>query len=343
MEAMFVTERDDMLMFRTSTPEADRPVAPPDRQLPPPMDAPPRARAPRRIPGADPEVGPTPFESEVTPIDPLRLPPQERPPDDDTGPETDPDEIERLLARLQSALADARAALSEREESLTQVAHDLRAPLVAIGLGATSLIEDDETAQDAESVLERRALLDVIQRSAVSLSHMIDDLMDVARIARRTLTLRPVFTDVGGVVRDVVALYHGMADLRGVTLRSISPPAAILATCDPDRITQALSNLVVNALDFTPRGGAVDVSIRASGRHVAITVRDSGAGIPEAAQREIFERFTQLVLHSRKGLGLGLFIARGIIEGHGGALAVDSRVGHGSTFWFHLPRKWARG
>ncbi len=335
-----MTERDDMLMFRTSTPERDPAVVPVGRRLPSPMDPTPRGRAPR-LPFGDRPLEPSPFESELTPVDPMRLPPEERPPD--ASPASDPDEIERLLARLQSALADARAALTERDESLTRVAHDLRAPLVAIGLGATSLIEDEGPVGATDGAQERRALLDLIQRSAASLSHMIEDLLDVARIARRTLTLRPVFTDVGGLVRDVVGLYRGMAEQRGITLRSISPPTAILATCDPDRITQALANLVVNALDFTPRGGVVELTVRASGRHVAISVRDSGAGIPEAAQRAIFERFTQLLIHTRKGLGLGLFIARGIIEGHGGALAVDSRVGHGSTFWFHLPRQLARG
>ena len=342
-----MTERDDMLMFRTSTPERDHAVAPPGRQLPSPLDPTPRGRAPCGAFVGHADHEPTPFESEPTPVDPMRLPLVERPPDElpasDAAVPGDPDEIERLLARLQSALADARAALSERDESLTRVAHDLRAPLVAIGLGATSLIEDEGPVGATDGAQERRALLDLIQRSAASLSHMIEDLLDVARIARRTLTLRPVFTDVGGLVRDVVGLYRGMAEQRGITLRSISPPTAILATCDPDRITQALANLVVNALDFTPRGGMVELTVRASGRHVAISVRDSGAGIPEAAQRAIFERFTQLLIHTRKGLGLGLFIARGIIEGHGGALAVDSRVGHGSTFWFHLPRQWARG
>ncbi len=339
-----MTERDDMLMFRTSTRERDPVVAPPGRQLPSPLDPTPRGRALRGAFGAHADHEPTPFESELTPVDPMRLPPQERPPDElPAADPTEPDEIERLLARLQLALADARAALTERDESLTRVAHDLRAPLVAIGLGATSLIEDEGPEGATDGAQERRALLDLIQRSAASLSHMIEDLLDVARIARRTLTLRPVFTDVGGLVRDVVGLYRGMAEQRGITLRSISPATAILATCDPDRITQALANLVVNALDFTPRGGVVELTVRASGRHVAISVRDSGAGIPEAAQRAIFERFTQLLIHTRKGLGLGLFIARGIIEGHGGALAVDSRVGHGSTFWFHLPRQWARG
>ena len=98
-----------------------------------------------------------------------------------------------------------------------------------------------------------------------------------------------------------------------------------------------LSNLIGNSLKFTPNGGAIKLSARKQGPQVEVSVTDNGSGIPEEAQAQIFERFSQLTMNDRRGLGLGLFIAKWIVEAHKGRIGVTSEVGKGSTFSFTLP------
>jgi signal transduction histidine kinase len=106
---------------------------------------------------------------------------------------------------------------------------------------------------------------------------------------------------------------------------------------DHDRILQVLSNLIGNSLKFTPLGGAITLSARKELAHVEVSVTDNGPGIPQHAQAKIFERFSQLITNDRRGIGLGLFIAKGIVEAHHGKILVTSEFGKGSTFTFTLP------
>ena len=116
-----------------------------------------------------------------------------------------------------------------------------------------------------------------------------------------------------------------------------APLEPIFAELDHDRILQVLSNLIGNSLKFTPNGGTIELSARKQETTVEISETDNGPGIPEQEQAQIFERFSQLKLNDRRGLGLGLFIAKWIIEAHKGNLWVTSNVGKGSTFSFTLP------
>jgi signal transduction histidine kinase len=114
-------------------------------------------------------------------------------------------------------------------------------------------------------------------------------------------------------------------------------PESIGADLDHDRILQVLSNLIGNSLKFTPNGGTIELSARKQETQVEISVTDNGPGIPEDAKEQIFERFSQLKRNDRRGLGLGLFISKWIVEAHGGHIWVTSEVGKGSTFSFTLP------
>jgi signal transduction histidine kinase len=114
-------------------------------------------------------------------------------------------------------------------------------------------------------------------------------------------------------------------------------PESIVADLDHDRILQVLSNLIGNSLKFTPNGGTIELSARKQETQVEISVTDNGPGIPEDAKEQIFERFSQLKRNDRRGLGLGLFISKWIVEAHGGHIWVTSEVGKGSTFSFTLP------
>jgi signal transduction histidine kinase len=111
----------------------------------------------------------------------------------------------------------------------------------------------------------------------------------------------------------------------------------LVAWLDHDRILQVLSNLIGNAIKFTPEGGRITLAARKLDRAVEVSVKDNGPGIAEEDQRKLFEKFSQLALGSRSGIGLGLFIAKWIVEGHGGRIGVTSEVGKGSTFSFVLP------
>ena len=114
-------------------------------------------------------------------------------------------------------------------------------------------------------------------------------------------------------------------------------PEPIVAWVDRDRILQVLSNLIGNALKFTPNGGTIALSARKQETHVEISVTDNGPGIPEQDTGQIFERFSQLKINDRRGLGLGLYIAKWIVEAHQGRIWVTSELGRGSTFTFTLP------
>ena len=120
-----------------------------------------------------------------------------------------------------------------------------------------------------------------------------------------------------------------------MTIHTSTEP--IFANVDHDRILQVLSNLIGNSLKFTPNGGTIKLLARKQGTQVEVSVTDNGSGIPEEAQVKIFERFSQLTMNDRRGLGLGLFIAKWIVEAHKGCIWVTSEVGKGSTFSFTLP------
>jgi signal transduction histidine kinase len=244
------------------------------------------------------------------------------------------------LRDLKETLAQAREAhdavcetLISRDEFVAIVAHDLRSPVSAIGMSASALLEDMKGA-DPEALL----LLDVIRRNAAGLGRMIDHLLDVERLARGQLTLELHVCDLGRLASDGVMLFQPLATRRDITLSTRVPAERLAVVCDADRISQVLSNLIGNAIKFTPNDGEITVVVEATDADVCVTVQDNGQGIPDEALASIFERFSQLRNRDRRGLGLGLYIARSIVAAHGSELRVASRVGAGSTFSFRLPK-----
>jgi PAS domain S-box-containing protein len=241
----------------------------------------------------------------------------------------------RAALALQSAQSyhDARAATQARDELLAVVAHDLRNPLNVIHMGSTLALD-----MISEPAAPGRRQLEIIQRAAEHMNRLIQDLLDATRLQSGQLALDVAPTRVRLIVNEAMDLLRPLAQHAGITLEAVVPDDLPAVAADRGRVQQVLSNLVGNALKFTPRGGRVCVAACAHPLGVRFAVTDTGPGIPAEQLPQIFGRFWQALRTDRRGLGLGLAIARGIVEAHGGEIGVASREGEGSTFSFTLPR-----
>jgi signal transduction histidine kinase len=236
------------------------------------------------------------------------------------------------LQMLRRAREDVEREVKAREDLLSIVSHDLRNPLSAIGLAASTL-------QRAIGPSEApRKKVDLIARNAKRMDRMIADLLTAAKVQEGKLSVEPKAQDTTALVADAVDELAFRAAGSGIDLRfevaSGTPPVY----CDAGRIGQVLSNLIGNAVKFTPRGGSILVSAQqGDAGEVRFSVRDTGPGIAEDAVPHVFDRYWQKREHAARGTGLGLFIAKGIVDSHRGRIWVTSHPGQGSDFQFTLP------
>ena len=227
-----------------------------------------------------------------------------------------------------------------RRELIMNVSHELRTPIATIQAHLDSLLlpEADRPAPDE---VERR--LRVTASETRRLADLIEDLLMLARADSHELKVTPRSVEVGPIVQDVVQSMAPLArQQRRVTLQDGATPEGIRAMADPDRLTQVLSNLVRNAINYTPEGGVVSIHV-ASGDpdRVQIGVSDTGVGISPDDLAHVFERFYRADSSRARnsgGFGLGLSIARELVEAMGGTLTATSQAGLGSTFWITLQR-----
>jgi two-component system, OmpR family, phosphate regulon sensor histidine kinase PhoR len=181
-------------------------------------------------------------------------------------------------------------------------------------------------------------MLDQIQAQVQTLSQLSQEMMELAQIESGQVLLKLVETELRPVVEASVAPLLPQAAVKNQSL-TLHVPEGLVALIDEQQIGRVISNLVHNAVKFTPEGGTIDVRAEASGEDVTICVQDSGLGIPREEQARVFERFYKADrARSRGGTGLGLAIARHIVEGHGGRIWVVSIPGQGATFCFTAPR-----
>lgn len=233
------------------------------------------------------------------------------------------------LGETKEALTNARSEQARHHDVLGIVAHDLRNPLHVITLNAQSIAEatTDATHEDALEVI----------RAAARMNRLLTDLLDVARIESKTLRIVKRPHDVGLLLTEVLRSYRPLFADRGMTFSVGVPIPAIVAFFDRDRIIQVLSNLLGNAMKFTPREGTVHLhAVRGEGQ-IEFVLRDNGPGIHPDAVPHVFERFWQIDSDTRRGLGLGLYICEKIVALHGGRIWVESELGNGATFRFTLP------
>ena len=229
---------------------------------------------------------------------------------------------------------DARAATSARDEMLAIVSHDLRNPLHTIGMGAQLMLELLPEG-DAQELVRRQT--GIIRRSAHRANRLIADLLDVRRIETGRLAVERQSVAVATLLEDVMEMFAAEAVERRVTLEARTTPEATCVLADRERVLQLFTNLVGNALKFTPAGGRVTAHAESGDGAVQFAVTDTGPGIPAEQLPHLFDRYWQARRNDRRGVGLGLAIAKGIAEAHGGALTVSSEVGQGTTFSFSLP------
>jgi signal transduction histidine kinase len=238
----------------------------------------------------------------------------------------------QLAERATQLYQEAQSATRAREDLLAIVSHDLRAPLSAMIMSIELLMTGR-----ADFSGTSRERLDVIKRSAEGMSRLIRDLLDAAAIEagrlsveRRPLPLAPLVGDAVDAIRPLAA-----AKLLRLTNELAADLPAVSA--DPVRLQQVLSNLLENAVKFTPARGEITVRARALGDEVMLSVTDTGFGIAREDVPLIFDRFWQARPTARAGTGLGLSIAKGIVEAHDGRIWVESSVGQGSAFFVTLP------
>lgn len=224
-------------------------------------------------------------------------------------------------------------ALASRDDFLGIVVHDLRNLLGGIVMSAGHLAQVAAEPPQGKHVLAATAR---IQRYAARMNRLIGDLLDVASIDAGKLAVRKVPGDIGEVVCEAVELLQAEAAARRIDLTSDVNGSAI-ADFDHDRMLQVLANLISNAVKFTAEGGSVCVRVEAVEGGAQVSVHDTGAGIAEDMLEAVFQQFWQAADSDHRGLGLGLYISRSIIEAHGGRIWAASTVGKGSTFTFTLP------
>lgn len=241
---------------------------------------------------------------------------------------------EELGRRAASSIENARLyrraqqAIKARDDVLAIVAHDLRNPLATVRLQAQLLSNDGSH--------ETRLGGERIERAARRMERLIEDLLDVSRLdgGRLDVDLQPVAAS--DILLDIVESQRPLAERAGIQLQIADHTNRAGAWADRSRIVQVLENLIGNALKFTARGGRIIVAAAASDRDVEFSVADSGTGMSEDAARHVFDRFWQ-ARADRRGAGLGLAIAKGIVEAHHGRISVITKLGVGTTFRFTLP------
>jgi len=227
---------------------------------------------------------------------------------------------------------EAQQATRARDDVLAVVAHDLRNPLNTVTMAVSLMLE----TTPVENVQERRQV-EILRRAADRMNRMIQDLLDVKRMESGRLGIEAQPESAASLVNDTIEMLRPIATGSTIVLESQVGENLLPVMADAARIQQVLSNLVGNAVKFTPRDGRVPVCAEPIDGGVRFAVKDNGPGIPPDQVPHIFGQFWQAMPSDRRGIGLGLAIAKGIVEAHGGMIWVESQVGSGSNFYFTLP------
>ncbi len=239
------------------------------------------------------------------------------------------------LDREHAARHAAEAANGIKDEFLAMLSHELRTPLNAI-LGWSRMLRGGQL----DAAKHERAL-ETIERNARAQARLIEDLLDVSRIVAGNMRIDPRPMNLASVVESAIELVRPVADAKGLRVRFVLEPHGQVVLGDDDRLRQVVCNLVSNAVKFTPAGGAVEVRLAFASPHIVLSVTDDGVGISPDFMPFVFDRFRQAeagAARAHGGLGLGLAIARNLVELHGGTIHAESRgPGLGARFEVRLP------
>ena len=241
---------------------------------------------------------------------------------------------ERTIAELRRAEEALREADRRKDEFLAVLAHELRNPLAPIRYAVA-------LARKGGAEGRRPQAQAIIERQVEHMSRLLDDLLDVSRITRGTLILRPSSVDLAAAVSAAQESARPLIEAKGHTLVLKLPEKPIRLVADPVRLAQVLANILINAAKYTDAGGRIELEAGREGHDLRVAIRDNGIGISEQMMPRMFTLFAQAapaLERSEGGLGIGLSLVRGLVELHGGSVSAHSKgVGHGSEFVVRLP------
>jgi signal transduction histidine kinase/ActR/RegA family two-component response regulator len=243
--------------------------------------------------------------------------------------------LEERSAELEVALQRATEGDHRKTEFLATLAHELRNQLGPV----MSSLEVMQRAPDNAELLERARA--TIERQVHHMTRLVDDLLDVSRIARDRLEIRKAPVSLGGVLEDSVEANRPALEAAAHTVTIALPPAPVFLEADLVRLTQVFNNLLTNACKYTRPGGRIEVTVERQGSDVVVRVADNGIGIPPSLLERVFEKWVQVdrsVERVHGGLGIGLAVARQLVELHGGSITANSEgLGRGTEFVVRLP------
>jgi len=224
-----------------------------------------------------------------------------------------------------------------KEEFIASVSHDLRTPLFSLN-GYIDLLRNGKVNDpDVQNEFLTRASTDVAR-----LMDMVNELLDVSRLESNRLMLNLVEVDLEAVIVEVLESFQGQANAKLISLRVAPQNSSLIAEADPSRMRRVFANLVENAIKFSDVDGDILVTGESKNGNISIQIIDHGCGIPTEDCAKVFDKFFQVdhtIKKNRYGTGLGLYIAKQIVEAHRGSIAVESQLGKGSTFTVTIPVK----
>jgi signal transduction histidine kinase len=240
-------------------------------------------------------------------------------------------ELERNQLELQAQNEQLRDSERRKSELVRIVSHELRTPLASI-LGFTSLLITRDIPQE-----DRTRYLEIISTEGRRLSSLLSDFLDADRLEDGHLALDRELIDMGRIVAEQVQLFEGQSESHKLEMNVARTPLPVHG--DPNRLAQVVSNLLSNAIKYSPEGGTVEVVAERDDGHVKVSVRDEGLGIADELHERVFAKFFRgdAPESGIPGSGLGLTIARSVVEAHGGKMSFESGEGQGSVFWMELP------
>ncbi|MGE3268990.1 MAG: sensor histidine kinase [Chloroflexota bacterium] len=242
--------------------------------------------------------------------------------------------LSRQLDAAGSQVEHFKSALAARDRALLTVIHELRTPLTHV-VGYAELLSGGARPRHPQEVGEMSA---AIQSASSTMLRLMDDLTEATRLHAEGFSLKTRPVDLGNLIQGIVVAFEAQRQAHHLTV--VLPEHWLAAHADPERIRQVLTNLLTNAITYSPSGGTIQIRARLLGQTVRVEIEDQGIGLVPEDQARIFDRFYRASAGRAlraQGSGLGLSIVKDLVEAHGGQVGVTSHPGEGSTFWFTLP------